>query len=274
MPAVKYAKPPVVERAAAVFVHMDEDIYESKFQTWRQLVEKDLPVYEPLNEWLINIEQREGKATTDPLKTELRITPRFSKKKMAEGFEWGIRCPREALIVNMGSKPGSPSHYIDLRSSFALWFSRWTSHFEVQRLRRVNLHYVNVLNVQTVSRFMAPGPQSVPQHPGFIQLDRIIKVFVPLPIQKGALIPPLSCQATVMLEGREDSALQIILAGIPNYPPQPTLRLDFITETAVAEGSSLDEILKTLDWCHDHVIECFEAVFTDAAKESFEPMHS
>jgi hypothetical protein len=94
MPAVKYNKPPVVERAAAVLVDMDEEIYESKFPTWRQSVEKELPVYEPLNEWLINIEQKEGKAITDPLKTELRITPRFSKKKMAEGFEWGIRCPR------------------------------------------------------------------------------------------------------------------------------------------------------------------------------------
>jgi hypothetical protein len=69
------------------------------------------------------------------------------------------------------------------------------------------------------------------------------------------------------------SSNRIILASVPSLPPQPTLRLDFITETAAAEGSSLDEILKTLDWCHDRVIECFEAVFTDAAKESFEPIH-
>ena len=65
---------------------------------------------------------------------------------MIEGFEWSIRCPRESLIINMESKPGTPSQYNDLRSRFSSWLSRWVQHFKVEDLRRVNLHYVNLLN--------------------------------------------------------------------------------------------------------------------------------
>jgi len=266
IPAVTYARPPVIERAAAVFVSVDEDTYETNFPAWRKLVEEEFPVYEPVTEWLINFEPKEGKATIDPLKTELRITPRFSKRKMIEGFEWSIRCPRESLIINMESKPGTPSQYNDLRSRFSSWLSRWVQHFKVEDLRRVNLHYVNLLNPQTIPELLTPQPG--------IPLDKILNVFVGFPGRHRAMIPPLNCQVTFQLEDREDAVVQIILASAPNFQPQPAVRLDLVVETSITKTNSVDEILDTLDWCHERIIEHFEAVFTDAAKQNFKPIHS
>jgi hypothetical protein len=51
---VEYLKPPVIERVASIYADIPEEFFESRFEQWRILVEREFPVYEPVKHWNLN----------------------------------------------------------------------------------------------------------------------------------------------------------------------------------------------------------------------------
>src|SRR4029077_2515349 len=100
---IDFERPPVVERVVTVFAAMHEEIYASRFAAWQAQVQLHFPIYEPVTEWRINAEIKEGSVSMDPRKAQLNIIPRFSKKKSKAGFDWSLRSPQGALTMNMHS---------------------------------------------------------------------------------------------------------------------------------------------------------------------------
>ena len=162
-----YEHPPVIERVMSVFADVSEELFESRFEEWRAIVQREYPIYEPLKEWLIMVEEKEGIPLFDTIEPELRITPRFSKKRAVEGFDWSIRCPLGQFTVNMHSSPqqGSERRYRNLRAEFAEWLPRWLDHFSIESPKRVVMKYVNLINHETLPDFT---------HHGRILLDQIL----------------------------------------------------------------------------------------------------
>src|SRR5260221_8468445 len=181
----EYEHPPVVERVARLFAQVPEEIYVSRMESWRAMVELEFPVYEPISEWKVTFQQKGTQAVVDPTRGELVIVPRFSKRTAAKGFDWSIRCPKDGLIVNMHSNPREPRRFLDLKTEFAKWLPLWVAHFKVEHLNQIQLHYVNVLNRESVAGFMSPFQT--------LEADRIIKVFVDIPGVHKSLVFPINC---------------------------------------------------------------------------------
>lgn len=261
-----YKHPPVIERVMSVHAEMSEELFESRFEEWRAIVEKEYPVYEPLKEWLIQVEEKEGIPLFDTVEPELRITPRFSKKRGSEGFDWSIRCPPGQFTMNMHSSPnqGSERRYRNLRAEFSEWLPKWLDHFSVISPKRVSMHYVNLINHQTLPKFMGE------EH---IFLDQILTVFAQIPGEHEALIQPYECQATLLLRGREKATLRISVNDWSNARHGVAVRLDFFASAPIFEGEqNAEALVNVLDWCHDRIVDRFEVVFTPKAKETFEPV--
>jgi len=151
--AIGYEHPPVVERLAPLWAQVDAVQFESRFEDWRELVEREFPVYEPLKEWLLQIEEKEGIPFINAMKPEVKVTHRFSKKSSKDGFDWSIRCPAGQFTMNMHSdleKKASPRRYDNLRDGFSAWMPRWVDNFGVDKFDSLRLHYVNLLDRTTI----------------------------------------------------------------------------------------------------------------------------
>jgi len=259
-----YERPPIFQRIATVFADVNQDVHEAQFEEWRLQVETEFPHYEPLEEWLLNVHEKEGIPLWDTMQPELKITPRFSKKPKSENFDWSLRCPPGKLQINMHSNPDNPRRYRELESSFSEWLPRWLGRFEVKNFKKVSLRYINRLNALTIPNFTVPPDQ--------LLLDQVLNVFVRIPGEHESLIPPYDCRATLLLGGKKGATFEIRVYSDPDATTQPSVRVDFVVTVMVSpEESSAAGILKLMEWCHERILDRFELVFTEAARESFVP---
>jgi hypothetical protein len=148
-----YRRPPVVERVLTVASEMSEEIYLSRLDSWEQIVQAEFPIGESVSEWTVKMDPKNIQRVLDPSLSELKIVPRFSKQPSSKGFDWSLRFPRGQLTVNMHSNPKSPRRFQDLTAEFQKWLPQWMQHFEVDYLQTIALHYVNVLNRESVNRY-------------------------------------------------------------------------------------------------------------------------
>jgi uncharacterized protein (TIGR04255 family) len=260
-----YKNPPVIERVASVYAEIPEEIFEERFDEWRELVEAEYPVYEPLKEWLILVEEKEGIPMLSTARPELRITHRFSRKSSKEGFDWSIRCPAGQLTMNMHSKlgKGDERRYSHLRSEFEQWLPKWIKHFSVSEFSRVTVHYVNHLTRETVPSFFSDQTH--------LEVEQLLSVFTTIPGEHESIIPPYQCTANLVLPGRPNATLRIEVGGI--ISGAPGLKLDLVAQVELkGESVTPAQLLELIDWTHARIIDRFEAVFTEKAKKSFSPV--
>lgn len=257
-----YRRPPVVERVLTVASEMSEEIYLSRLDSWEQIVQPEFPIREPVSEWTVKMDPKNIQRVLDPSLSELKIVPRFSKQPSSKGFDWSLRFPRGQLTVNMHSNPNSPRRFQDLSAEFQRWLPQWMQHFEVDYLQTIALHYVNVLNRESVQAFMT-GPT-------IIAVDKILTIFVHIPGTQRSLIPPINCMVNMSLDSRQPANLAIHLLDGPD--PQPSLRLDLGVRVSLNPQTPMEVVFEWLEWCHYRILERFDVVFTDEAKKSFEPI--
>lgn len=263
---VFYKSPPVVERVATVYADVQEELFESRFDEWRSLVEAEYPVYEPLKEWLLHVEEKEGIPLLKTAQPELRITPRFSRKPSQDGFDWSIRCPRGQFTMNMHSEvgKGQERRHANLRTEYARWLPVWIKIFEVKKAARLVVIYVNKLNHESVPSFYTTA--------GHLQLDQLLTNFSSIPGRQEFIVPPYRCTANVKLHGEPKTVMGIEVQDVVNAHGA-AIQVNFSCAIDILnEPVSEDSFLTLMDKAHEHIIDRFEAVFTEKAKNSFDPV--
>ncbi|NJK92903.1 MAG: hypothetical protein HC904_14420 [Blastochloris sp.] len=262
-----YNKPPVFERVASLQCSVDEEIFARGLESWKTLVEPDFPIYEPLQQWLYKSIVRDEMVLLDPTQGTLELTPRFSKKTSAEGFDWSIRCSPEQFTMNMHSSPESSGErrYPKLHYEYARWLPKWLEHFKPVKIHTLEMLYLNVLNIDTIPLFVTPDG---------LQLGQVIKLFPPIGSEYKSAIPPYECTLNLALKEREGSFVSL---KVLDYPPKGghlAVRLDISCRTGITPGTedNPEKILELLNWCHERIIFQFEDVFTNEAKTQFEPI--
>lgn len=249
---------------------MDEEEFERGLESWKALVSTEFPIYEPLQNWRLNIKEKNGVPYIDPNeKGKLEITPRFSKKSSAEGFDWSIRCAAGQFTMNMhsGFETSTERRYPKLRSEFSRWLPQWMQHFKVGRPTHVDMTYLNVLNHETVKPFYSEGA---------LNLAQVINLFSRIPGEFKSIIPPYACEVNLQLHEREDASLGVKMTDCPQKDGHPAVRVDLMCRAPIQRGieETPDKILDLMNWCHERMIVQFEKTFTQEAKAHFEPIRS
>jgi hypothetical protein len=184
--SIPYKKAPVIERVASLKASMDAELFESRLASWDAIARAEFPVYEPLREWLLNIEEKDDIPLWNTLKRELRITSRFSKKSSKEGFDWSLRCDGDQFTMNMHSNHRLLRAYDDLRREYSKWLPLWMEHFQISEVESIHLIYVNLLNPETLSVFVRKDEDGSVR----LDIDKALKVFVNNFGEHDLLVPP------------------------------------------------------------------------------------
>jgi hypothetical protein len=258
-----YVNPPVIERVVTLHASMTAEAFETNIEKWKLKVLPDYPIEEPLIEWLVEMQEKEGVPLFDTLSPKLRITHRFSKKSKAEGFDWSIRCPVGQFTMNMHSHPGSGRRYRHLRDEYAKWLPQWMEQFGVTQLEQLSFGYINKLRRDITPQFFNTE--------GGLELDRVLRVFAAIPGKHESLEPPYDCRVTVNLgtAPARKLAIRVKDATTPKHGVAIDVILEAVAQIGGSGGSS--EALELLDWSHERIIERFEQVFTAEARASFKP---
>ena len=262
----RYKNPPVVERVLSIVGDIKTETFYSQFESWRTLVTETFPEYDPIKEWMIKIEQnKEGMPLLGQGLPEVKITHRFWRRNELGKRFLSMRILPDKMTLNLHREEGRPHTYEELRHEVEQWFPRWYNHFGLTGCSTVQLHYVNILS-----------PQVTPQltdREGSVLVGKALKVFSGVPTRHHGIIPPYDCQMGLSIDPKRDCAFHLRVRGLLASSAQGSaVRVDFVAHIDKGIGGlSLSSVVVEADFLHQVMVEHFEAIFTDEAKQGFEP---
>ena len=261
---IRYKNPPIVERVAAVSGDIPPETFFSRIEGWKNIVRKEFPVYDPLTEWLLNVQEKDGVPLFNEAEPEVLITHRFSKRNQSGERTWSMRCPPDRLILNLHAEQHDSHDFEELYAAMSNWLPRWTDHFGVNQFPTVQLDYVNVLGPRRTPRFVDKD--------GGIQINRLIEVFGKIPGRHQSIIAPYDCKVGLLIE-KDRCGANIHVHAVRSRDDALHVRVDLqVVAAHPIPMVSVDEALSELRYTHAVLIGQFDALFTDEAKASFEPI--
>jgi len=262
-PRVIYKNPPIVERVVSFKGEVSPEAFYGKFDTWRSEVEKSFPEYDPLQEWSINVQEKDGVPLFENAEPVVHITHRFWKSNQQKKRLCSMRLLPDQFTINLHREGTDAHRYEDLKKEYEEWLPRWAEHFEVTKFSTVVLDYVNLLSPAITPHFVKDGR---------LRVGDMLKVFHNVPGKHVSLIPPYDCGAGLLFH--VDAYCQYVgfvrLLAIPTSSGEPAMRLDLQLRLHTPTPSlNLHSALTEADILHTLLVDQFEFIFTDEAKESF-----
>ena len=142
---IRFKSPPIVERVVTVSSDISAEQFFSRIESWKDIVAAEFPIYDPLTEWLLNIQEKDGVPLFEEAEPEVVITHRFSRRNEHGDRTWSMRCPPDRLTLNLHSERNEPHDFEELYSAMTKWLPRWSDHFGAANYPSVQLDYVNLL---------------------------------------------------------------------------------------------------------------------------------
>jgi hypothetical protein len=261
---VRFRKPPIIERVATVSGNISPEQFHSRMDSWKSIVAADFPIYDPLTEWLLNVQEKDGVPLLDEAEPEVVVTHRFSRRNQNGDRTWSMRCPADRLTLNLHSEHNEPHNFEELFAAMAKWLPRWSDHFGATAYPTVQLDYVNLLGPQTTPTFVDRN--------GGIQINRLIEVFGKIPGPHISIIAPYDCRVGLLIEPNR-CMVNIHVHAVRDRDAALHVRVDLqVIATQRDPLTSADAAMGEVRYTHDVLIGQFLAIFTEEAKTSFEPL--
>lgn len=263
----RYKKPPIIERALTVTADVPQQIFFARLEEWKQIIQEKFPEYEPINDWRVNIETREdGTPLLTDVQPDLVIIHRFWRRDKNGRRFLSMRVLPNQLTLNIHRDSEGDHSFKELHEEFSTWLPLWMNHFGATACETVVLNYINLISHHTTPQFISGD--------GSIQVSRALRVFAGIPSRHQGIIPPYDCQMGLMIDDKRPAmfSLRVLVVNIAKENA-PAIRIDLNAQVdkmkptlnpfqALSEALFLNSVIK----------EQFEAIFTEEAKKSFEPI--
>jgi uncharacterized protein (TIGR04255 family) len=260
---ITYKKPPIIERVISVVADISEENFYSRLESWKAIVQSDFPDYDPIKAWNLNIQMKGDVPVLEDSLPEVEVTHRFWKLNDHGQRFMSMRVLPNQFTLNLHPEPEQPHAFDELLRAFENWLPRWLSHFGGNGCQTIVLNYINLLSARTTPQFIANGG---------VKLGGVLSVFVGLPGRFTNIIPPYDCQIGLMIDAQKPALFQMRVVGLPSNEEGPSVRVDF--QAQIIKNSACltqNQVLAEAQFLHHIIREQFEALFTEAAKKTFQP---
>jgi hypothetical protein len=262
-----YKKPPIVERVLSATANITQENFFARLEEWKHVIGEKFPEYDPLNDWRVNIETREdGTPLLTEIQPELLITHRFWRRDKENRRFLSMRLMPNQLTLNIHPAPEGDHLFKELHEEFSNWLPQWMTHFGATGCETVSLNYINLISQITTPQFVDVN--------GSIQIGKALRVFAGIPSQHMGIIPPYDCQMGLMIDPEKPAmfSLRVVVVALAKYN-SPAIRVDLNAYVAKPKPSlTAFQALSEADSLHNVINAQFEAIFTDIAKKSFDPV--
>ena len=263
---IKYRRPPIIERVVAVVGDVAPETFYARFESWKQIIQSYFPDYDPIKDWKLNLEMKEGVPVLKESLPEVQITHRFWRCDGKGRRFFSMKMSPNTFILNLHSGPDSPHDFDELNAEFRNWLPQWMTHFGVKFCLSVALDYINAISPYNTPQFIGRN--------NAIDVGRALTVFAGVPSQHLGIVPPYDCQMGLMIDPNRPAIFGLrVFGGIMPPPFYFTVRVDFHAEVSKNTASLTgNHVLSEAEFLHTVVLQQFEAIFTAEAKQTFEPI--
>jgi uncharacterized protein (TIGR04255 family) len=269
--SLNYPNPPIVQRLLRLTTKIPEERFVMRFETFRPLLLAEYPDYDPIRNWNINIEEKNGIPQFNNVTQELELTHRFWKLNERGQRLFSLAVTRtEFAIALLRSPDGAAHHFEQLQREAERWLALWWEHFQVENVEMISVEYTNLLSPDVTPTFVGPN--------GSLKIGEMLTIFNQMPGPGARLIPPYDCQLSVSMGGEQGRCASLRVLGLQRQPEGPkgaAARVDFQAWTSRPNTPlTREQCREELTALHDLILQHFEATFTTAAKESFKRLPS
>ena len=264
-----YKQPPVIQRMASVIAEIPPEHFAARIDSWKQIAMGSFPVDNPIVQWVLEADEIKvgediGIPAFESVMPQVKVTQHLERRNERNKTVWSMRCPAEGFILSLHGEKGKPHSFEELQGEMSMWLQRWVSHFEVKGFTTVMLDYVNLLGRRTTPKFVDDSSNS-------LEIDRLLNVFSRFEGSHVSLVQPYDCQASFLYTVDPVRVLRVRVHGLPPSRHGTEVRVDFSASMnkAATELVTPAEAVNEFNILHSMVIERFNRVFTDEAKESF-----
>jgi hypothetical protein len=263
---IKYKKPPIIERVVSVVGSVVLDNFYAKFEGWKEIIQPHFPDYDPIKEWKLNLEMKNGVPNLTDAPPEVHVTHRFWRRNQRGERFMSMRILPNQLTLNLHREGDNPHDFRELLAQLKEWLPQWLAHFSVKGCMAVSLDYINVISAFNTPQFINPN--------GSINVGQALVVFAGVPNPHFGIIQPYDCQMGLMIDPDRPAVFALrVNAGLLPPPFKSGIRIDFHTEVNKNKPTlDVAQVFAEAEFLHTIIIEQFEALFTSTAKKSFEPV--
>lgn len=264
---MKYKKPPIVERLLTATARCDDEKFFSRLEAWKSVVLEHFPVYDPVREWRLNVEERtDGLPFISNAEPQLIITNRFWRLDRNGKKYLSIRFLKNQLTINLHPTEDNPHPFEELISEYGNWLPKWINHFELNGCEQIHLDYVNLISREQTPQFV--------DGKGGIQIGRVLNFLGKVPGPYVRIIPPFSSEVAVVVNEEKETTWSMRVIGLyPEDGQTPAVRVDFKAVTPNPKFlKTPNEVLSEAQNLHIVICNQFEEVFSNEAKLTFEPI--
>lgn len=265
--AVVYKRPPIIERVITAYAKMDQEDFNAKSDGWKSKAMHGFPFFVPRVEWDINVEEKDGVPVLSEGGPTMRIHHWFFEHAQKENRGFAQQSQREKsgivkFSINLLKDGDKSFRFRDVEAKFKDWLPKWAEHFGIKSFSGAALDYVNALNQQTVPEFHRGGK---------LHIGEIFTIFSNIPGPHKTLVPPYDCQVNMLLD-EEMPATGRIKVRNARKTDGLIVEMQMRSTSQEPKEAPVDQVLKEVLALHRWMNLYFDAVFTDKAKKSFEPI--
>jgi hypothetical protein len=258
-----YKNPPIVERVIGVYADIKPDIFEAKLPEWAAKIRDDYPLSRPIAEWSLNIKQVNGVPVLENAVPQAEIIQLFWKRHSKGQHVHGMRLRPSRLVFHLGREDDNVHDFEEVFAEMDAWIGRWMEHFEVPSLKGVTAEYFNRLNAKITPQFMTSD--------GHLMLSEAFILFANIPGRYHSIIPPYEGRIRLVVDEKRPCYFDLHVGVDENV--RAGVRIDFMVTTVERDRViSSKESLAELRLAHDVLLEQFDCLFTEKAKNSFLPV--
>lgn len=252
----RYSKPPIVERIIGVYHPISQEQFEAKLPSWEEKIQKEYPISEPLAEWMIDIEDKNGVPFIKSLMPKARLRHIYWKRHAKNLRVRGTQLRSDRLVFHLRREEENAHDFNELIPEMERWLAAWMEHFEVNSIDGITVEYFNLLNA-------AVTPQLIDEKGG-IKIADSLTIFGKFPGTFQGVTNPYDCKVRLVIDREKPVFFDVHVHGVTN---PSGVAVDFAVRTAPRNKSlSASDALVEIKAGHDIILEHFACFFTDSAQ--------
>ena len=259
--------PPLLERVAVMrFQPFPVATFNQKADEWQAKIATEYGDRDVLQEWKLNIPEKNGIPDFASLQTDLILHRRFWKAA-GEKRAIAMQCRNGWVSFNVVNHEGNRHRYVDLKEEVSRCLPDWAQHFGVQHLSEYSLVYINRLCKRSTPQFFECSNGKETLH-----LNKVLTAFGQAPFP-GTIVPPYTFTLNFQLGNDPGKVLKYSVTSVEKKSGPAEVMVDVRLEMTIKAGEHEDtpaHAVKYLDSCHETLLEAYKHFFTQDALQSFE----
>lgn len=261
-----YKNPPITQRTFTIWFELSEESFYGRLPAFEQAIKEQFPEKGARKNWALKFNSKDGTPDFSSVKPQVEIIHEFHKRDAKHRKYCNVELEPNRIsfhLVRTSDPDGSAHSFEDLSKEVQQGMLTFLRILEPKKIGRLDLDYVNIISRKNTPSFV--------EQDGGIHIGQLLTVFNSFPTKYESITPPYDCQIGLALDKEQGYFSIVRVAGLQKgIQGASAIRVDLHAqhELKYIEISETN-INKKLEKLHEYIMNLFNDIFTEEAKQAF-----